>query len=81
MAQEHTAARVRKLIIEYAGVAAERITAEAHLYEDLGIDSLEKVELVMAAEEEFNVLIDDDQARSIETVADCIRVIDAAETW
>lgn len=78
---ENTSERLRGLIIEYAGVDEHKITDEADLLDDLGIDSLEKVELIMAAEEEFGVEINDDLATRIRTVGDCVEAIAAAPRW
>lgn len=57
-----TATRVSKIISEHLGVDAEKITPEAMLCDDLGADSLDTVELVMACEQEFNIEITDEEA-------------------
>ena len=71
-----TADRVKKIVVEHLGVDAEKVTEEASFIDDLGADSLDIVELVMAFEEEFNVEIPDDAAEKITTVKDAIDFID-----
>ena len=65
-------ARVRKIIIEQLGVKEEQVTNEASFVEDLGADSLDTVELVMALEEEFECEIPDDEAEKITSVQQAI---------
>jgi acyl carrier protein len=72
-----TAERVKKIVVEHLGVEAEKVTEEASFIDDLGADSLDIVELVMAFEEEFGVEIPDDAAEKITTVKDAISYIDA----
>ncbi|NOZ10589.1 MAG: acyl carrier protein [Gammaproteobacteria bacterium] len=60
--------RVTKIVAEQLGVSADQVTAEASFVDDLGADSLDTVELVMALEEEFDTEIPDDQAEKITTV-------------
>lgn len=71
-----TAERVKKIVVEHLGVDAEKVTEEASFIDDLGADSLDIVELVMAFEEEFSVEIPDDAAEKIATVKDAIDFID-----
>ena len=71
-----TADRVKKIVVEHLGVDAEKVTEEASFIDDLGADSLDIVELVMAFEEEFGVEIPDDAAEKITTVKDAIDFID-----
>jgi len=71
-----TADRVKKIVVEHLGVEAEKVTEEASFIDDLGADSLDIVELVMAFEEEFGVEIPDDAAEKISTVRDAIDYID-----
>jgi acyl carrier protein len=68
--------RVKKIVVEHLGVDAEKVTEEASFIDDLGADSLDIVELVMAFEEEFGVEIPDDAAEKIATVRDAIEYID-----
>jgi acyl carrier protein len=71
-----TADRVKKIVVEHLGVEAEKVTEDASFIDDLGADSLDIVELVMAFEEEFGVEIPDDAAEKISTVSDAIKYID-----
>jgi acyl carrier protein len=71
-----TAEKVKKIVVEHLGVEAEKVTEEASFIDDLGADSLDIVELVMAFEEEFSVEIPDDAAEGIATVKDAIDYID-----
>jgi len=66
------AERVKKIVIEHLGVDSEKVTDGASFIDDLGADSLDTVELVMAFEEEFGVEIPDDAAETILTVGDAI---------
>ena len=72
-----TAERVKKIVVEHLGVEPEKVTEEASFIDDLGADSLDIVELVMAFEEEFGVEIPDVAAEKITTVKDAISFIDA----
>jgi len=74
-----TADRVKKIVVEHLGVEPEKVTEEASFIDDLGADSLDIVELVMAFEEEFNVEIPDDAAEKITTVKDAIDYINQQE--
>ena len=71
-----TAERVKKIVVEHLGVESEKVTEEASFIDDLGADSLDIVELVMAFEEEFGVEIPDDAAEKITTVKDAIDYIE-----
>ena len=71
-----TADRVKKIVVEHLGVEEAKVTPEASFIDDLGADSLDIVELVMAFEEEFGVEIPDDAAEKISTVSDAIKYID-----
>lgn len=66
------AARVKKIVIEHLGVDEAKVTDDARFVDDLGADSLDTVELVMAFEEEFGIEIPDDAAEKINTVKDAI---------
>ena len=72
--------RVKDIIINELGVEAEKVTREASFVEDLGADSLDTVELVMAFEEEFGIEIPDEDAEKLQTVGDAIQYIDARES-
>lgn len=69
---EPTEARVREIIVNELGVEAEKVTDEASFVDDLGADSLDTVELVMAFEEEFGIDIPDEDAEKMRTVGDAI---------
>ena len=71
------AARVREIIAQELGVEQEKVTDEANFVEDLGADSLDTVELVMAFEEEFGSEISDSEAEKILTVGDAIKFIES----
>ena len=75
-----TADRVKKIVVEHLGVEADKVTEDASFIDDLGADSLDIVELVMAFEEEFGIEIPDDAAESIVTVGDAIKFIDKAQS-
>ena len=70
--------RVRKIVIEQLGVTEDQVTLEASFVDDLGADSLDTVELVMALEEEFDAEIPDDQAEAITTVKQAVAFIEAS---
>lgn len=69
---ESIEAKVREIIINELGVEAEKVTPEASFVDDLGADSLDTVELVMAFEEEFGLDIPDEDAEQMRTVGDAI---------
>jgi acyl carrier protein len=69
------AERVKKIVVEHLGVDEAKVTENASFVDDLGADSLDTVELVMAFEEEFGVEIPDDAAEKILTVNDAINYI------
>ena len=67
--------RVKKIVVEHLGVEADKVTENASFIDDLGADSLDTVELVMAFEEEFDLEIPDEDAEKIATVGDAISYI------
>ena len=69
------AERVKKIVVEHLGVEAAQVKEDAKFIDDLGADSLDTVELVMAFEEEFAIEIPDDAAENIQTVGDAIGFI------
>jgi acyl carrier protein len=69
------ASRVKKIVIEHLGVDEAKVTETSSFIDDLGADSLDTVELVMAFEEEFNIEIPDDAAEKIQTVGDAVSFI------
>ncbi|WP_374763990.1 acyl carrier protein [Yunchengibacter salinarum] len=74
-----TAEKVKKIVVEHLGVDAEKVTETASFIDDLGADSLDTVELVMAFEEEFEIEIPDEDAETIQTVKDAIGYIEKAK--
>jgi acyl carrier protein len=70
--------KVKKIIVEQLGVDESEVTLEASITDDLGADSLDQVELVMAFETEFNIDIPDEEAEKIKTVGDAVTRIDDA---
>ena len=68
--------RVKKIVAEHLGVEESKVTENASFIDDLGADSLDTVELVMAFEEEFEIEIPDDAAEKIKTVRDAVDYID-----
>ena len=74
-----TADRVKKIVVEHLGVDEDKVVDNASFIDDLGADSLDTVELVMAFEEEFGIEIPDDAAENIQTFGDAVKFIgDAA---
>jgi acyl carrier protein len=71
-----TLEKVKKIIVEQLGVDEAEVTPEASITDDLGADSLDQVELVMAFETEFNIDIPDEEAEKIKTVGDAVKKID-----
>jgi acyl carrier protein len=67
--------RVTEIIVEQLGVSKEEVVPEASFIDDLGADSLDIVELVMAMEEEFDIEIPDDDAEKIQTISDAISYV------
>jgi acyl carrier protein len=74
------AERVKKIVVEHLGVDETKVTDNASFIDDLGADSLDTVELVMAFEEEFGCEIPDDAAEKIVTVKDAVQFIEAHPT-
>ena len=72
--------KVRKMVVDHLGVEETKVTDEASFIDDLGADSLDTVELVMAFEEEFGSEISDSEAEKILTVGDAIKFIESKST-
>ena len=68
--------KVKGIIVEQLGVEAEQVAPDAKFIEDLGADSLDTVELVMALEEEFGIEVPDDEAEKLQSVSDVIKYIE-----
>ena len=79
MANTETFDKVKKIVVDRLGVTEDQVTMEASFTEDLGADSLDTVELVMAFEEEFNIEIPDEDAEKIGTVKDAVGYITKAQ--
>ncbi|KGM06343.1 Acyl carrier protein [Methylophaga thiooxydans] len=73
-------ARVREIVVEQLGVNADEVTADASFIDDLGADSLDTVELVMALEEAFECEIPDEEAEKITTVKEAVSYINANQS-
>ena len=76
MADKTVQERVKEIIVEQLGVNPDQVTPEAKFIEDLGADSLDTVELVMAFEEEFGAEIPDEDAEKLQTVGDVVKYIE-----
>jgi acyl carrier protein len=72
--------KIKKIVVEHLGVDEDKVTSTASFIDDLGADSLDTVELVMAFEEEFGVEIPEDAAEKIATVKDAIAYIEAQKS-
>ncbi len=68
--------RVKDIIVDQLGVSAEQVTLAAKFIEDLGADSLDTVELVMAFEEEFSIEVPDEEAEKLQTVGDVVSYVE-----
>jgi acyl carrier protein len=79
MSEKTIEQRVKGIIVEQLGVKAEQVNPEAKFIEDLGADSLDTVELVMALEEEFGQEIPDEQAEKLQSVGDVIKYIEESK--
>ena len=75
MSEKSIEQRVKEIIVEQLGVNADQVTPEAKFIEDLGADSLDTVELVMALEEEFGLDIPDEDADKMKTVGDALEYL------
>jgi acyl carrier protein len=69
--------QVKDIIVKELGVTADKVTLQARLSEDLGADSIDAVELIMKLEDSFNVSVSDEQAQSIKTVSDIVKLLEA----
>ncbi len=73
---ESSEEKIKDIIVEQLGVNADQVTREAKMIEDLGADSLDAVELVMAIEEEFGIEVPDEQAEKLSAVGDIIDYVE-----
>ncbi len=69
--------KVQKIIAEGLNISLDKITMDTHLVDDLGADSLDAVELIMALEDEFGIEVDDDSAQNMKYVKDLVNYIEA----
>lgn len=76
MSDSNSLEKVADIIVEQLGVNADQVKPEAKLVEDLGADSLDAVELVMAIEEEFGIEVPDEEAEKLQSVGDILGYID-----
>ena len=76
MSEKSIEEKVKDIIVEQLGVTPEQVTPAASFIEDLGADSLDTAELVMAFEEEFNVEVPDEDAEKLQSVGDVIKYIE-----
>ncbi|MBV8165355.1 MAG: acyl carrier protein [Alphaproteobacteria bacterium] len=72
------ATEIRKILADHLGVEEVQVTDHARLGEDLGADSLDRIEIVMSCEERFGIAISNGAARTVKTVRDAIRCVEAA---
>jgi len=79
MSEQTIEQRVKKIIVEQLSVNADQVTPEAKFIEDLGADSLDTVELVMALEEEFGIEVPDEQAEKLQSVGDVTKYIEETQ--
>ena len=70
--------RVRKIVVEHLGVEEDKVTETASFIDDLGADSLDTVELVMAFEEEFGIEVPDEDAEKLQSVGDVVTYVNGA---
>ena len=68
--------KIKDLIVEKLGISADKVTPESEIIKDLGADSLDLVEMLLALEENFGVTVEDDQTENIKTVQDIVDLID-----
>jgi len=80
MSDNSPADRIKKIIVEQLGVNEDQVKPEAKFIEDLGADSLDTVELVMALEEEFETEIPDEDAEKLQSVGDVIKFIEDTQS-
>ena len=71
--------KVRSIIVDQLGVESDKVTADAKSIEDLGADSLDTVELVMAFEENFDIEVPDEEAEKLQSVADVVAYIEKVQ--
>ena len=80
MSDQSVEEKVKDIIVEQLSVNAEQVNLDAKFIEDLGADSLDTVELVMAFEEEFSIEVPDEEAEKLQTVGDVVRYVESTST-
>ena len=80
MSENSPADRIKKIIVEQLGVNEDQVKPEAKFIEDLGADSLDTVELVMALEEEFGTVIPEEEAEKLQSVGDVVKFIEDTQS-
>ena len=80
MSENPSVDRIKKIIVEQLGVNEDQVKPEAKFIEDLGADSLDTVELVMALEEEFGTEIPDEEAEKLQSVGDVIKFVEDTQS-
>lgn len=76
MNKEEIKNKIKGIIVDKTGVEAEQVTDDAHFENNLGMDSLDKVELLMEIEKEFKISIPDDEAEKAYTLNDCVEIVE-----
>lgn len=79
MNKEEIKNKIKEIIVDKNGVEAEQVTDNADFKADLGMDSLDNVELLMEIEKEFGITIPDDEAEKVHTLNDCVEIVDRAQ--
>lgn len=79
MSDDSIEEKVRSIIVDQLGVESDKVTADAKFIEDLGADSLDTVELVMAFEENFDIEVPDEEAEKLQSVADVVAYIEKVQ--
>ncbi len=69
--------KIKEMLVEKLGISEDKITLESEIVKDLGVDSLDLVEMLLSMEENFGITISDDQTESIKTVKDIVDIIDS----
>ncbi len=75
-----TFSTLKNIVVDQLGVAESEVTMEAHFQDDLGADSLDIVEMIMALETEFSIEVSDDKAETLQTVGDVVKFINEAKS-
>jgi acyl carrier protein len=75
-----TFSTLKNIVVDQLGVAESEVTMEAHFQDDLGADSLDIVEMIMALETEFGIEVSDDKAETLQTVGDVVKFINEAKS-